>query len=372
MPEALNLDAPKQEAQTLERLRWRVTQFALVIASVAMGFQFLLALLGSESTLYDPLILLATSLWFALWAIFQGTLRRVSPLVERSGYGCALAIFLDFYTRIMVGIFAGTRSVGEVGEIFPWFAIIYTAAFIIFSGKTALALCGGVVLYSSSLNAYFIGSAALSGGNIVALEASLDLFYSNSILLLMLFVLKRTTEAWARTHAHAQVLAQLANQDALTGLHNRRYLSASLAEEVERARRYAHPLSVALCDIDNFKAINDTFSHGVGDRVLQEVARLLGGNIRSVDTAVRYGGEEFVLVFPETDAQQAYVVCEKIRQAIEAHPWSSLHLELSVTLSVGVASLSAESGERDAEMLLSAADHKLYEAKRRGRNQVRL
>ena len=370
-PERDSLEEPSAPAQgrdteALNALRWRVWQLVLVIGSLAMASQAFLTPFTDNMT-YSAVMLLASSLWFALWAVVQGVLRRVSPLVERLSHLGALALFLDFYTRTMIGIFAGARPLGEMGEIFPWLAPIFTVAFIVYEGKAALAICTGVVLYTASLNALFIGRAALGGANIVGLEASLDLFAANVILLLMLFFLKRTTEAWATLQARAETFAKLANRDALTGLYNRRYLNQTLREEVERARRYAHPLSVALCDIDEFKGVNDRFSHGVGDRVLQEVARILGTSVRSVDTVARYGGEEFVLVFPETEATQAHTACEKIRQEVERATWRHLHPELSVTLSIGVVS-----SQEDPERLLNAADRKLYEAKRSGRNQVRL
>ena len=269
-----------------------------------------------------------------------------------------------------------------MAEIVPWFATVYAVAFIIYSGQTALALCSSVVLYTSGLSLFYIAQAASSGAEVVALEASLDLFAANVTTLLTLYVLRRTTEAWTEMRARAEALARLANKDALTGLYNRRYLNQALAEEVSRAKRYDHVLSAALCDIDNFKRVNDDFSHSVGDRVLQEVARILESSVRSVDTVARFGGEEFVLIFPETGAARAQVVCEKIRQEVEQHPWSHLHPELNVTLSIGIANAryereredqdAPETAYRDPEALFDAADLKLYEAKRSGRNQVRL
>ena len=330
-------DALARDAQTLNRLRWQISQLVLVIASLAMISQFLLTLASSSDGVHSLVALLAGSLWFALWAAVQGALRRVSPNVERSGYLGALALLLVFYTRVMVSIFAGTRPLGETGEIYPWFAAVFTVAFIVYSGRTALVLCASIVFYTASLNAFFILRAAFGGAEVVALAASVDLFTANAILLLMLFLLKRNTEAWARTQAHAEALAQLAHRDALTRLYNRRYLNRALREEVSRARRYAHPLSVALCDVDEFKRVNDRFSHGVGDRVLQEVARILECSVRGVDTVARYGGEEFVFIFPETDAAQARTACEKIRQEVARYPWAQLHPDLRVTVSIGVA-----------------------------------
>ncbi len=168
------------------------------------------------------------------------------------------------------------------------------------------------------------------------------------------------------------LMAQLekqAREDPLTGLPNRRYFSERLAHELGRARRFGGSLSVALCDIDDFKGVNDTFSHGLGDEVLRVVAKLLDENSRVVDTVSRYGGEEFVMLLPETSAPAAAVACEKVRRAVETFPWSALHPSLVVTLSVGVA---ADAAVADVEALIALADAKLYEAKRNGKNQVRV
>ena len=119
----------------LNRLRWRASQLVLVVASLAMVLQSLLTLLTSGEG-YGLLALSIGSLWFASWALIQGLLRRVSPLAERLGHLGALALLLDFYTRTMVGIFAGGRPLGDTGEVFPWFAAVFTVAFIIYSGPT--------------------------------------------------------------------------------------------------------------------------------------------------------------------------------------------------------------------------------------------
>ena len=167
------------------------------------------------------------------------------------------------------------------------------------------------------------------------------------------------------------LLAQLerqAKEDALTGLSNRRHADLRLHEEFTRARRFNHTLSVALCDIDNFKKINDTFSHHLGDEVLRVVARLFQDHLREVDTVARYGGEEFLLLFPETSIQGAFAVCKNLCQKVAAYPWNTLAPGLRVTLSIGV---SDDSRASNHEKLVALADAKQYEAKRKGKNQVR-
>ena len=167
------------------------------------------------------------------------------------------------------------------------------------------------------------------------------------------------------------MLAQLerqAKEDALTGLYNRRHADLRLHEEFARARRFDHALSVALCDVDNFKKVNDTFSHHIGDEVLRTVARLFQAHLREVDTVARYGGEEFLLILPETSVTGAFTVCRDLCQKIAVYPWDTLAPGLSVTLSIG---LSDDKNVVDHEKLTALADAKLYEAKRKGKNQVR-
>ena len=178
--------------------------------------------------------------------------------------------------------------------------------------------------------------------------------------------LKQALETLER---QARLLEEQATRDPLTGLYNRRYLDGVLSEEFARTMRYQHPLSLAIADIDFFKRINDRLSHAVGDEVLRALAGLFVENTRTVDVVARYGGEEFVVMFRNTELEQAALAAEKIRQAIELHPWQGIHPELTVTVSMGLAS---SNGFAHYEQLLNAADINLYQAKHQGKNRVRL
>ncbi len=161
---------------------------------------------------------------------------------------------------------------------------------------------------------------------------------------------------------------RLANTDGLTGLYNHRYLHQRLQQEIERGGRYARQLSLVMADIDNFKAYNDAFGHPRGDGILIAVAETLRQISRASDVIARYGGDEFVLILPETPAGEARVMAERARESVEAlHRAGNGSITPGVTLSLGVASLSAGDGKHD---LIDAADAALYEAKRLGRNRV--
>jgi two-component system cell cycle response regulator len=162
---------------------------------------------------------------------------------------------------------------------------------------------------------------------------------------------------------------ELALTDALTGLHNRRYLETHLKALTEQARTAGRPLSVLLADVDSFKSINDTYGHDAGDNVLRELASRFRRNIRNIDLACRIGGEEFVVVMPDTGLERAWQIAERLRACIEGEPFQANgDTRLKVTASVGIATLD---GAHDTpEGLFKRADQALYVAKRGGRNRV--
>jgi two-component system cell cycle response regulator len=166
-----------------------------------------------------------------------------------------------------------------------------------------------------------------------------------------------------------QLSLEMAITDQLTGLHNRRYMARHLDTLMKNASD-AKPISFLIMDIDYFKAVNDTYGHDVGDEVLRDFASRIGANVRGIDLACRYGGEEFVVVMPDTDAGFAYTVAERLRQSIELTPFpiSRAPHKINVTASIGIAS-STGNGD-DSDKLLHRADQALYRAKREGRNRV--
>lgn len=172
---------------------------------------------------------------------------------------------------------------------------------------------------------------------------------------------KRTLEA------RSEALHRDAHEDALTGLHNRRGLDQELPALLARAREDAHPLMVAVLDIDRFKHVNDRHGHAVGDEVLRAVAHILRERLRSRDLAARLGGEEFLIALVDALPPVASEICERLRAAVEHHAWDELASGLQVTISLGLAQARAED---EAAEVLRRADEALYRAKREGRNRV--
>ena len=178
-------------------------------------------------------------------------------------------------------------------------------------------------------------------------------------------VLVALTDITGRKEMEAN-LERLASTDPLTGLVNRAHFFALAKGEIRRARRYGRPLAVIMADIDHFKRINDTYGHGEGDRALASFADLCRKLVRAEDTVARLGGEEFGLLLPETDADQAMALANRLRAAVEDLHLGSL--PAPITISIGISQLLA--GETTLDAALSRADQALYAAKRSGRNRV--
>jgi len=163
---------------------------------------------------------------------------------------------------------------------------------------------------------------------------------------------------------------EMAITDPLTGLHNRRYMESHLATLAEQAAMRAKPLALMMLDIDYFKSINDNYGHDAGDDVLREFAVRIRKSIRGIDLACRFGGEEFVIVMPETDLHVAGMVAERLRRSIAGEPFAIEKgaKRIEVTISIGISTLETKGEAISA--VLKRADQALYRAKHDGRNRV--
>ncbi len=164
----------------------------------------------------------------------------------------------------------------------------------------------------------------------------------------------------------------LARTDPLTTIYNRRFLFEQLPREIQRCRRYQHPLSIMMCDIDDFKAVNDSHGHHIGDLVLREFASRLSAWTRcDIDWLARYGGEEFLVVLPEIRVAEAAGVGERLRREMAARPMNANGFNLEVTASFGITGFDlVPDPEPDPELFISRADALMYEAKKNGKNRV--
>ena len=164
-----------------------------------------------------------------------------------------------------------------------------------------------------------------------------------------------------------QEIKSLSIHDGLTGIYNHMFLIKKLDEEVERAKRYDAKFSAILFDIDDFKSVNDTYGHPAGDFVLGRVAEILRDGLRGIDIAGRYGGEEFLLILPETEGDRAYATAERLRRSIADTAFKFENSQIRITISGGVATYR---DGIDAKTLLMTADNNLYVSKKKGKNRT--
>ncbi|MCP5013983.1 MAG: diguanylate cyclase [Ketobacter sp.] len=177
------------------------------------------------------------------------------------------------------------------------------------------------------------------------------------------------TAIYHTMHKAAMKKLEVASRvDGLTQLYNRAHWQSRLVEEFSRAGRYQHPMSLLLFDLDHFKSTNDTYGHLGGDAVLVAVAELVRQSLRESDVAGRYGGEEFGIILPDTDAEGALVVAERLRKSIEGFKVPFEKTTIGMSASIGVVGFVP--GLKDAEEMIAKADDALYKAKEGGRNQV--
>ena len=186
-----------------------------------------------------------------------------------------------------------------------------------------------------------------------------------------LLAANKRAEELARSLKQAnEKLQRMASVDELTGLYNRRYFEEFFSREFSRCRRYQRPMACIILDIDFFKKVNDTYGHLQGDSILKELGERLLGMLRVSDVAVRYGGEEFVVLLPETGLYAARITAEKLRRAVETTEFRYRPGEgLAITISLGIAAFDGQHGAESHTDLLAQADAKLYRAKETGRNR---
>ena len=274
---------------------------------------------------------------------------------------CSLGVF---FLSKLVYISSHPQIVSPVDELAEfgwWFPALYTLAFWMFGArlgrKIALGYYGAILLSG----AVFLMPLVSDGSHPKVLYIFCQMYLSNITVILILSTFAGLTERQARV---ATDMALLANTDMLTKLSNRRALRDKLEAEVERSGRYNRTFALVLLDIDHFKRINDTLGHAVGDSVLQEMATLLSESVRDIDQLGRWGGEEFLLVLPELNLEDALQTAHRLKDKVAAHRFTGAN---RVTASFG---LSVFSPSDEVEVLTKRADDALYRAKASGRNAV--
>lgn len=231
-----------------------------------------------------------------------------------------------------------------------------------------LQLCKSIRAEPSRQYTYFILLTGKEGKGsyLEGMDAGADDFLSKPLdevqLVVRLRVAERILELYGKLYAEA-------TYDRLTGVRNRATIMDYLSEQLQRGTRENSPLSLIVADLDHFKLVNDTYGHPVGDVMLHEAAQRMRVAIRPYDMVGRYGGEEFLVIIPNCGLNEALAIAERIRCSVHAHPVKSQAGEISMTVSLGVAT-SEGNTDMDPTELISAADKALYHAKKAGRNCV--
>lgn len=171
---------------------------------------------------------------------------------------------------------------------------------------------------------------------------------------------------------HTHLLADLSITCQLTNLYNRRYLMEQGEQIFNECKKESAPCPCIILDIDFFKKVNDTFGHTVGDHVLKHVASVITDSVRETDIVTRYGGEEFIILCPNTTLETSIKIAQRVSEEIKSHPYKTKDFELTITVSVGVAEYNSIDSEATFEGLINLADKALYEAKENGRNQIKV
>lgn len=252
---------------------------------------------------------------------------------------------------------------GSVIAVLGSFGIVFALSFLVFGTRL-----GAIVSLSGFALLYLAVGASAAWGMLAESDVSDRIVYvplGHAVLIAIVWVLARNVEQLAAARAAAELMELLVSTDPLTGVANRRRLDDELGRLIAQARRYDQPFSVVLLDLDDFKRVNDTHGHEVGDRVLVETVDRLQAAIRDADLLGRWGGEEFLLLAPQTDHQAACSLAERCRRAIASSRMREAGV--TVTASLGVASLAPDD---DARTLLRRADLAMYTAKSDGRDRV--
>ena len=307
---------------------------------------------------YGTILLLASQAWL----LYSG---RVRLAVARDAVYVGVSIvllsvmFYALYTQLSHPI----EQVSLV-SLYLWFPFAYLFVFLAYESLGAVVRSG--LLYALAV-CVSVPHAVVTVGSTDPFEGfqSLGQFYiTSAAFIAVLYFFNRMKDQLRQSRAVAGQMSLLARTDALTGISNRREIEAALELEVERAARYGSPLSLIIFDLDRFKQLNDTFGHDAGDGVLVEIVRVVESCLRGSDRFGRWGGEEFVVVAPETPFEAAAQLADRTRKTIEDHEFEQGR---RLSASFGVAAYCPEDS---AATLFKRADVALYRAKALGRNRV--
>ncbi|MEI6776149.1 MAG: diguanylate cyclase [Chloroflexales bacterium] len=365
MVERIKQDRVRFDAQ--RRLAYRVSGSLGMLLVLYAQFTLLtdsdLSYLSRAVFAINHSVLASFSCW-VIWTLRRG--RMLLDAVER-----IMLWFFAFesicFNSVLPPLFGQSVPVllrETIGDDIWFILVICTLVLHLYSGRRGILMALGFYLFSFTVAAGQVLMADARGQDGGSGVMVIQIYVMAGALLCFLFVIARYRDHMQRLQVEYELLEQMAFNDVLTGLPNRRMGYQVLQSQIALARRGAHPLCVCLWDIDHFKQINDTYGHEVGDMVLHALAEHLTTIMRVSDMLIRWGGEEFVVVLPETPFADALIVAERLRGTIAELPMA---WDVRATASFGV---SCYDGIETLEHLLQRADLALYKAKASGRNMV--
>jgi diguanylate cyclase (GGDEF)-like protein len=345
---------------------YRAKQKAYLTAAITGIFAILLTLLSHrEDTLGDRItqnIYLALTILLTLFALlFSATKdRKLQKHIEHGVYvGIATCILLQYFILLFVDSPEDLLLFdARFRELPYWIPFIYIIALLTFENHARQASLWFYAIITALSLAYVVTHYLMKFDEKVYILVRFNLI--NITLIVLVSAVNWFKEQNAHAHAHAAIMADLANTDYLTNTSNRRHIDAIYRSEIEAHATTSKDFSVIILDLDDFKRINDHYGHDRGDKVLQEMASLIRSHLRPSDRLGRWGGEEFIILASDADAARAFEIGERIRKLVEEH---SFGIPEKLTASLGVASTPGID-------LIKSADEALYRAKARGKNCV--
>jgi diguanylate cyclase (GGDEF)-like protein len=356
-----------ESVESLRALKRRIYFWAATVGLLAILAGWIFKSYSATATPYDQIIfpiltVMCLSLLIVLWRIPTAMVWVELSLFVGTAFSLLGRLFEILFTPETP---LNPDHLADFSDLLYWFPLVYVLAFLMFESRRRL-LVGSLVFFAASaiLGLAHVIPEWLWEGETADLYVLGRFYLANAAYIVLLMVSVRLNEQYVRVRTLAETMTRLAHTDTLTQIANRRELDETIAREVNRATRYHQPLSVIMFDLDHFKQVNDTYGHETGDTVLRESARVVQGLLRLPDLLGRWGGEEFLIVAPQTDCAQASELAERLRQAIAACRLDHIG---GITASFGVAQYQPQ---ESPEAWLKRADEALYAAKQGGRDQV--
>ncbi|AZG74120.1 diguanylate cyclase [Shewanella livingstonensis] len=328
----------------------RVIALFSLVGMAITGAMGILSLWGNSSTL-TIILFIASAIYLSAFFLSKKFSLKVSGTI----------IIYSLYLLMFYLVFSG--GVAQTGPL--WVFIVAPVSVYVLGlrqGLINLAVFLSVVSIIMFLPQHVIEHASYTP----EFKLRLILSFLTMTFLSALYEYSRM-QSYKNVVALSSKYQQLAMSDPLTKLANRRNASAVLQQEKSRVNRNNEPLSVLLCDLDHFKAVNDKYGHNAGDMVLMELSQIFTDHVRQQDCVARWGGEEFLFILPQTSAEQANIIAEKIRASVQQHSIIFHKHQIKITISIGIAQLSED---QSIDELINHADKNLYQAKTLGRNRV--